>query len=149
VSKELPQLEVRGDLTTSGGTGTSLVQGQQVQLSAIALSIKPGGRIDQATIGGRIATGGDDLVTVEIDGSLGSLEVAGGIHAEGRGSDAIHVRDDALDLPGIEVTAAGQAIVHQPIHSVPARQLATTGCRTRRRFGEARRRSVKAQQRRR
>jgi hypothetical protein len=53
VSKELPQLEVRGDLTTSGGTGTSLVQGQQVQLSAIALSIKPGGRIDQATIGGR------------------------------------------------------------------------------------------------
>ena len=30
----------------SGGTGTSLVQGQQVQLSAIALSIKPGGRID-------------------------------------------------------------------------------------------------------
>jgi hypothetical protein len=86
-----------------------------VQLSAIALSIKPGGRVGQATVGGRIATGGDDLVTVEVDGALGSLEVAGGIHAQGRGSDAIHVRDDALDLSGIEVTAvAGLPIVRQP-----------------------------------
>jgi hypothetical protein len=53
VSKQLPQLEVSGDLTTAGGTGTSLVQGVQTQLSAMALSVKPGGRVGQVTVGGR------------------------------------------------------------------------------------------------
>ena len=71
-------------------------------------------RIGQATIGGRIATKGDDLVTVEIDGELQSLTVGGGIHAEGRGSDAIHMRGNEPDLSGIEVTAAGgRAIVRR------------------------------------
>ncbi|MEU1487524.1 hypothetical protein [Streptomyces sp. NPDC005752] len=58
VSKKLPQLEVRGDLITSGGLGLSLVQGVQVELAAVALSVKPGGRIGTATVGGRIAPSG-------------------------------------------------------------------------------------------
>lgn len=58
VSKDLPILTISGDLTTEGGEGTSLVKGVQVVLQAIALSIKPGGRIGSATVGGKIATDG-------------------------------------------------------------------------------------------
>ncbi|MEV4002314.1 hypothetical protein [Actinomadura sp. NPDC049753] len=112
ISKELPRLEVRGDLTTSGGTGTSLVRGVQVELQAIALSIKQNGRIGQAAVGGRIATRGDHLVTVEILGEVGDLRVGSGIRAEGSGPDAVHLSGDGVDLTSIEVTAVdGQAIV--------------------------------------
>ena len=82
--KDLPQLEVRGDLTTSGGVGASLLRGVQPELATVALSVKLGGRIGKATVGGRIATSGDHLTTVEIDGEVASLTVTGGIHAEGR-----------------------------------------------------------------
>ncbi len=112
VSRELPYLEVRGDLTTSGGIGLSLVRGVQVELAAVALSVKPGGRIGAATIGGRIATRGDHLTTVEIDGEVGSLTVTGGIHAAGRGADAVRAGVGDVDLSGIDITAAdGRSIV--------------------------------------
>jgi hypothetical protein len=90
--------------------------GVQTQLSAMALSVKPGGRIGQATVGGRIATRGDHLVTMELDGEVGSLTV-GGVHAQGRGSDGIHLRGDGVDLSDVEVTAAGgtQQPVVQPV----------------------------------
>ncbi|MFF5265136.1 hypothetical protein ACFY4C_40155 [Actinomadura viridis] len=114
ISKELPRLEVRGDLTTSGGTGTSLVRGVQSQLQAVALSIKPGGRVGQAAVGGHIATRGDHLVTVDIDGELGDLRADGGIHAEGRGSDVVRLKGDGIDLTGVEATAVdGQVIVRR------------------------------------
>ncbi|WP_331254481.1 hypothetical protein [Streptomyces halstedii] len=114
VSKELPQLEVRGDLTTSGGLGLSLVRGVQVELAAVALSVKPGGRIGTATVGGRIATSGDHLTTVEIDGEVASLTVTGGIHAAGQESDAVRVGAGDVDLSGIDIAAAdGQSIVHR------------------------------------
>jgi hypothetical protein len=114
VSKELPQLEVRGDVTTSGGVGLSLVRGVQLELAAVALSIKPGGRIDTATVGGRITTSGDHLTTVEIDGEVGSLTVAGGIHAAGQGADAVRIGAGDVDLTGIDITAAaGQPIVRR------------------------------------
>jgi hypothetical protein len=52
---------------------------------------------------------------LEIDGEVGSLTVGGGIHAKGRGSDAIHVRGDGVDLSGVEVAAAnGRAIIRGP-----------------------------------
>jgi hypothetical protein len=79
------------------------------------LSIKPGGRIGQARVDGRITTQGDNLVTVDIDGELGSLQVGGGIHAQGRGSDAVHLRGEGVDLTGVKITAAdGQAVVRRP-----------------------------------
>ncbi|MGS2619206.1 hypothetical protein ACVCAH_32460 [Micromonospora sp. LZ34] len=115
VSRQLPVLEVRGDLTTGGGTGTSLVQGVQTQLTAIALSIKSGGSIGQATVGGRIATRGDNLVTVDVDGELGRLIAAGGIHADGSGSDAVRIQGQGPDLNGVNITAAdGRTVVRQP-----------------------------------
>ncbi len=116
VSKELPTLEVRGDLTTAGGEGQSLVKGVQVSLKAIALSVKAGGRIDAVTVGGRISTRGDNVITVEIDGELGRLQAAGGVTADGHHSDAIHVRGDGPDLTGLVITAAnGDGVVHLPL----------------------------------
>lgn len=115
VSKELPTLEIRGDLTTSGGEGQSLVKGVQVSLKAIALSVKAGGKIDAVTVGGRIGTRGDNIITVEIDGDLGHLHVAGGIMAEGHHADAIHVRGDGPDLTGLSIAATdGESVVHLP-----------------------------------
>ncbi|MEU5979796.1 hypothetical protein [Streptomyces sp. NPDC047315] len=116
VSKDLPVLDIRGDLVTSGGVGASLVRGVQMNLAATALSIKPGGRIGRATVGGKIATRGDSLVTVDVDGELDSLNAVGGISADGRSSDAVHLGgsvDARLDLSAISITAAdGQAVVH-------------------------------------
>jgi hypothetical protein len=115
VSRDLPTLEIRGDLTTTGGEGQSLVKGVQTSLKAIALSVKAGGRIGSITVGGRISTHGDDVVSVEIAGKVDHLQVAGGISAEGQRSDAVHVYDDRLDLSGIAVAAAnGDAIVRLP-----------------------------------
>jgi hypothetical protein len=79
VGGELPVLEIAGDLTTDGGAGLSLVKGVQVRLKAIALSVQAGGRI---------RTTGDDVLTVEIEGRLDDLQVAGGISAEGHRSAA-------------------------------------------------------------
>jgi hypothetical protein len=115
VSRDLPTLEIRGDLSTQGSEGQSLVKGVQTQLKAIALSVKADGRIGSVIVGGQICTRGDDVVSVEIDGEVDALRVAGGIVAEGQRSDAVHVRDNHLDLAHIEITAVdGERIVRTP-----------------------------------
>ncbi|MDQ0261786.1 hypothetical protein [Sinomonas atrocyanea] len=112
ISKPLGSLAVSGDVTTSGGEGTSLVKGVQMPLKAVALSVKAGAEIGSIAIGGRLATMGSGVTTLEVEGSVVSLEVAGGIHAHGKGSDAVHLGDGAPDLAGIEVTAdSGEPIV--------------------------------------
>ncbi|MGT2462551.1 hypothetical protein [Sinomonas atrocyanea] len=85
ISRPLGSLSVSGDVTTSGGEGMSLVKGVQMPLKAVALSIKPGGDVDEIAIGGRLETTGDNVTTLEIEGSVAALEVAGGIHARGTG----------------------------------------------------------------
>jgi hypothetical protein len=113
-SKRIGLLDLRGDLTTSGGEGRSLVQGDQTMLKAIALSVKPGGKIGKLASKGRIATSGDDVVTVEIDGEIGAMDVAGGIIAQGARSDAVHVRGDVPGLAGIAVKSAhGEPVVRR------------------------------------
>jgi hypothetical protein len=113
-SKRIGLLDLRGDLTTSGGEGRSLVQGDQTMLKAIALSVKPGGKIGKLASKGRIATSGDDVVTVEIDGEIGAMDVAGGITAQGARSDAVHVRGDVPGLAGISVKSAhGEPVVRR------------------------------------
>jgi hypothetical protein len=89
VSKPLRLLEIRGELSTRGSEGMSLVKGVQMTLKAVALSVKPGGSIGKATIGGELRTSGADVITLEVEGEVGELEVAGGISALGRGSDAV------------------------------------------------------------
>jgi hypothetical protein len=52
VSRELPKLTFTGSLSTSGGSGESLVKGVLVPLSTVALSVKPTGHIGSVNIGG-------------------------------------------------------------------------------------------------
>ncbi|WP_202863577.1 hypothetical protein [Ornithinimicrobium avium] len=105
VSKPLGHLVVTGDVTTSGGEGLSLVKGVQVTLQAVALSVKAGGVVDEVRIGGRLATTGERVTTLEVDGLVRSFAVDGGIEASGEGSDAAHVADGGAELDGIAITA--------------------------------------------
>ena len=105
ISKPLGTLTVAGDVTTTGGEGLSLVKGVQMTLQAIALSIKPGGAVDRIDIGGRLATSGDNVTSLEVLGALGELTVAGGIRATGRDSDGAHLHPDATDVSGVEITS--------------------------------------------
>jgi hypothetical protein len=113
VSKPLRLLEVRGDISTEGGEGMSLVKGVQMTLKAVALSVKPGGSIGKATIGGELRTSGADVITLEVEGEIGELEVAEGISALGRGSDAVRFQDgDIGGLDRLTIRAAdGESVV--------------------------------------
>jgi hypothetical protein len=116
VSKPLPVLEIKGDLSTEGGEGMSLVKGVQMTLKAVALSVKPGGSVGRVTIGGGLRTSGADVVTLEVEGEIDEIEVAGGISAAGRGSDAVHLRGGPIrGLDAVEISAAaGERIAVSP-----------------------------------
>ncbi|WP_028937342.1 hypothetical protein [Pseudonocardia spinosispora] len=105
ISKPMGTLLVDGDVITRGGEGLSLVKGIQMPLKAIALSIKPGGQVDRIDVTGTLATSGDAVITAEIDGQVGDLAVAGGIHATGHGSDAVHTSLTDPDLSDLQITA--------------------------------------------
>lgn len=113
VSKPLPVLEIRGDLGTEGGEGLSLVKGVQMTLKAVALSVKPGGSVGKVAIGGKLRTSGAQVVTLEVEGEIAEIDVAGGISATGTGSDAVHLGDG--EIPGLDrvkiSAAAGEPIV--------------------------------------
>jgi hypothetical protein len=112
IGRDLPVLEITDGVTTFGGRGTSLVRGVQTQLSAIAISVQPGGRIGRLTAGGSLATHGDAVVTLDVAGTLGALAVQGGITASGAGSDAVRVAGEVPGLETVPVAAAyGRAIV--------------------------------------
>jgi hypothetical protein len=116
LSRPLPSLTIKQDLSTEGGEGLSLVKGAQMTLKAIALSIKPGGTLDRLEVGGAICTSGGDVVTVELADTVSSWHVRGGIHATGKRSDGVHHTADAAPPPtGAEITAAhGQDVVADP-----------------------------------
>jgi hypothetical protein len=87
-------------------------KGVQITLKAIALSVKQGGNIGEATIGGRIATSGENVVSVDIEGEIGKIEVTGGVVAEGVNSDGVHVRGGIADLESLSIRAVhGEQVV--------------------------------------
>lgn len=52
------------------------------------------------------------MITVEIDGDVGQIEIAGGVVGDGANSDAIHVRGDVAGLDRLSAHAAnGEALV--------------------------------------
>jgi hypothetical protein len=111
VSKDLPVLDITDSVTTFGGQGTSLVRGEQSQLSAVAVSILPGGRIGRLAAGGSLSTHGDQVVTLEVAGALDALKVQQGITASGVASDAVRMTGEIPGLNEVTVTAAhGKAI---------------------------------------
>jgi hypothetical protein len=114
VSKDLPVLDIVGSVTTNGGRGTSLVRGQQVQLSAIALSVQPTGRIGRLSVGDSLSMHGDDVVTLDVEGTIDTLKVQQGITAVGVGSDAVRLTGEVAGLDEVTVTAAhGQPLVRR------------------------------------
>ncbi|ORC22608.1 MULTISPECIES: hypothetical protein [Rothia] len=104
VSKPLPSLTVRRDLTTVGGEGLSLVRGMQVTLQAIALSIQDGGVLESLEVGGEISTSGDNVPAVE---SLGEVRAfaASAIRANGAGADAVRATAGSLPVDGLALYA--------------------------------------------
>jgi len=89
ISQPIGRLVVHRGIETFGGTGPSLVKGVVVNLSAIALSIKPGGAAREIEIAGGIKTNGPGVAPIEQFGAIDSLRVAGGFVAAGGGFDKI------------------------------------------------------------
>ena len=90
------------------------MRGKQVRLSAIAVSIQPAGRIGRLSVGGSLSTHGDDVVTLDVEGALDSLEVQQGVTAAGIGSDAVRLTGEAAGLDKVTVTAAhGRPVVRR------------------------------------
>jgi hypothetical protein len=106
VSKPMGVLKVSGDVSTAGGEGMSLVKGVQINLKAIALSVKEGGTVRSIEIGGQLSTRGDHVTTLDIQGRVEHIAVAGGIHAKGKGSDAAQVSGIVPGLEAIRLTKA-------------------------------------------
>lgn len=114
VSRPMGTLKVARDVTTAGGEGISLVKGVQTPLKAIAVSIKQGGEVDAIEVGGKVATRGDEVTTLEVEGRIGRLAVSGGILATGRRSDAVHASTELPGLDQIDLSAAdGQTLVRE------------------------------------
>ncbi|MFJ3958853.1 hypothetical protein [Arthrobacter sp. NPDC090010] len=113
ISKPMGSLTVRGDVTTKGGEGLSLVKGVQVLLQAVALSVKRGGVVESIEIGGRLSTRGDRVVTLEVGGEVASFTVGEGIEAHGEGSDAVHLNGGSISLQGLRISAADGETVRE------------------------------------
>jgi hypothetical protein len=89
ISQPIGRLVVHRGIETFGGTGPSLVKGVVISLSAIALSIKPGGSAREIEITGGIKTHGTGVAPIEQHGAIDSLRVTGGFVAAGGGFDKI------------------------------------------------------------
>ncbi|HUC68710.1 MAG TPA: hypothetical protein VMA53_25060 [Stellaceae bacterium] len=89
ISQPVGRIAVRRGIETYGGTGESLVKGVVVTLSAIALSIKPGGSARQIAIAGGLATHGAGIHPLELHGVVGSLQIMGGFAAAGGGFEKL------------------------------------------------------------
>jgi hypothetical protein len=89
ISQPIGRLVVHRGIETFGDTGPSLVKGVVINLSAIGLSIKPGGSAREIEIAGGIKTHGSGVAPIEQHGAIDSLRVAGGFVAAGGGFDKI------------------------------------------------------------
>ena len=83
IAQPIGSLTVRRGIETFGGTGQSLVKGVLETLSAIALSIKPGGSARSVIIKGGLKTTGRGVIPFEQHGSIDSLNISGGFLAAG------------------------------------------------------------------
>lgn len=84
-----------------------MVKGVIKQLPAYGLSVQPGAVVGEVVIDrGGISTEGDHVITVQVQGEIGTLRVSDGIEAQGHGSDAVQVEGGAVGLDGLDVKAA-------------------------------------------
>jgi hypothetical protein len=80
ISRPVCQITVRRGIETFGGTGDSLVKGAVVKLSAIALSIKPGGSARRIAVVGGLITHGEGINPLERQGTVDSLQIREGVY---------------------------------------------------------------------
>jgi hypothetical protein len=111
IGQPIGRLTVDKGIHTEGGTGDSLVRGVITRLSAHALSIQPGGRVEVVEIGGMLDSTGTGVVAVDVRGEVGTMHVAGGIHATGADADALGVVGGTLSLRDTQVSASGGAAI--------------------------------------
>ena len=83
ISQPAGTITVRRGIETYGSVGPSLVKGVIQQLSAIALSIKPGAQVDCIEIRGGLRTHGPETIPFEQLGSIRRLSIEGGCVQEG------------------------------------------------------------------
>jgi hypothetical protein len=89
ISQPVGEIKVRRGVATFGGAGDSLVKGVVTRLSAIALSIKPGGFARRIEIAGGLVTHGRAVEPLELHGAVERLQVAGGLSAAREGFEPI------------------------------------------------------------
>jgi hypothetical protein len=81
ISQPVGEIIVRRGIETYGGVGDSLVKGVVTQLSAIALSVKPGGSARRIEIAGGLITHGEGVNPLELHGAVDAVQITGGITA--------------------------------------------------------------------
>ena len=118
IGQPVGHITVRRGIRTEGGTGDALVRGAIVRVSAHALSVQPGGRVERIDAGGPISSDGAEIAAIDVRGEVASMSVRDGIRATGAGADAVTVEGGALDLSDTAVQADdGVAIrVHGRLH---------------------------------
>jgi hypothetical protein len=85
ISQPIGRLVVHRGIETFGAKGPSLVKGVIVILSAVGLSIKPGGTVREIEIAGGIKTHGLGISPIELQGSVETFRVTGSVAALGGG----------------------------------------------------------------
>jgi len=89
ISQPVGEITVRRGIETYGGTGDSLVKGVVVKLTAVALSLKPGGSARKISVAGGLITHGAGVNPLELHGNVDSLQITEGVAAAGDGFDRI------------------------------------------------------------
>ncbi|WP_179402723.1 hypothetical protein [Burkholderia guangdongensis] len=77
ISQPIGRLAVHRGIETFGGTGDSLVKGVVVRLSAVPLSIKPGGAAREIDVEGGVVAHGEGIAPLEVHGTIGTLRIDG------------------------------------------------------------------------
>jgi hypothetical protein len=89
ISRPIGKIKVRRGIETFGGAGKSLVKGAVVELSAIALSVRPGGSAREIDITGGAITHGNGVAPLELHGAIEALQVTDGLAAAGGGFEVM------------------------------------------------------------
>ena len=80
-------------IETFGAAGPSLVKGVVTQLSAVGVSVKQGGQIEELNIHGGLLAHGPDVLPLELGGSIASLTIQGGLK-----NDAVDQQSSAVAI---------------------------------------------------
>lgn len=80
IAQPVGSLTIRRGIETFGATGPSLVKGVIQHLSAIAVSIRPEGKIEKLSVCGGLKTNSAGVAPLEQLGSITELHIQGGFH---------------------------------------------------------------------